>query len=77
VLMVALTRISEMFFGLLIHSSGVVRLFSILLVSGSMSACCVIFNALLSSRFMPLVLGERVSLNTIGVGLLLCDVVWF
>ena len=75
--MVALTRISEMFFCLLIHSSGVVQLLKIFLVSGSMCACCVTFNAFFNLRFMPLVFGEGVSLNTIGVGLLLCDVVWF
>ena len=75
--MVDLTRVSEMFFGLLIHSSGVVRLLNILLVSESFNACCVTFNILFSSRFMPLVLGERVSLNTNGAVLLFCGVLWF
>ena len=32
---------------------------------------------LFSSRFMPLVLGERVSLKTSGAVLLFCGVLWF
>ena len=75
--MVALMRVSERLFGLLIHISGVARLLNILLVSGSMSAYFVTFNALFSSRFLPLVLGERVNLNTIGAGVLSFVVVWF
>ena len=71
---------SEMFFGLLIHSSGDVRVLNILFVSGSMSECFVSFNILLRSRFKPFVLGVRVSLNTIGAGLLfrcVSLVLWF
>ena len=75
--MVALIRVSDMFFGLLIHSSGVVRLLKIWLVSESLRACLVIFRALFSSCLKPLVLGERVSLNTNGVVLLFCGLLWF
>ena len=41
--MVELTRVSEMFFGLLMDMSGVVRLLNILLVSESINACLCYF----------------------------------
>ena len=57
-----------MFLGLFSQSSGVERLLNILLVSVSISACFVSLSMSFSSRFMPMVLGVRVILKTIGGG---------
>ena len=65
--MVALTSVSDMFFGLFIHRSGVARLLKIFSMSESIKAQSVILSISLSSLFMPIVLGVRVILNTIGV----------
>ena len=63
---------SEMFFGLLTHSSGVERLLNIFLVWMSLSAWSVILSMSFSSLFMPSVRGVRVILNTSGAVVLSC-----
>ena len=54
--------------------SGAVRFLKISLVSGSLSAYPVILSTSFSCRLIPMVLGVRVSLNTICVVLVSCCV---
>ena len=72
--MVALTNMLDIFWGLFSHISGVVRFWKIFLVSGSISAYSVTLSISFRSRLMPMVLGVRVSLNAIGVFLVSCCV---
>ena len=77
VLMRALTSMSEMFFGRFTHRSGVGRLSKILVVSGSIRACSVSVRTFFNSCLIPLVLGVRVILNTMGVLFCCCCVLLF
>ena len=74
---VALTNMLDIFWGLFSQRSGVVRFWKIFLVSGSICAYSVILSISFRFRLIPMVLGERVSLNTIGVVLVSCGVFLF
>ena len=71
---VALTNMLDIFWGLFSQRSGVVRFWKIFLVSGSIIAYSVTVSISFKLRLIPMVLGVRVSLNTIGVVLVSCCV---
>ena len=64
---IALTSMLDIFWGLFLQRSGVVWFWMIFLVSGSMSAYSVTLSISFRFRLIPMVLGVRVSLNTISV----------